>query len=386
MQEIDVVRQTRVFLQRHGLFGKRVIDLYTDAHPSLLHDTKLEPFQRFTLQFDTFTTHPDLVGRLDDGGTTFAIEAKGESDWIKGIAQADTYRQGFHAAIIAVAGTPSADMRSFARQRGIGMIEVRPQGTAVLETPPLHLPKFALAESIRKQFVASSSLRRQFYYNLPTHYLACAVCLAVWEQRFGAGPALIEELEPFVQILYPAMPQDFRPALRGAEQLGLVVIRGKSVDLTLLGRSCAILLPAPHDLADLHRQVLKQPLATLCPPAAAVLRILLDHEPITKFMISVLRYVGRHQAIPMPVFVEQASRLDRALTPTVFFFPHVIADLIDDQGFIAWRSVQAQHYRTSIYMQYKRILTHAGIIADRGLSGTSSKHYRPDKDVWELIA
>jgi hypothetical protein len=59
------------------MLGKQVTDLYTDAHPSLLIDAKLEPFQRFTLQFDSFAIHPDLVGRLDDGGTTFAVEAKG---------------------------------------------------------------------------------------------------------------------------------------------------------------------------------------------------------------------------------------------------------------------------------------------------------------------
>ncbi len=177
MQEIDVVRQTRIFLQRHGLLGKQVLDLYTDAHSSLLIDPKLEPFQRFTVQFDAFTTHPDLVGRLDDGRTTFAVEAKGEDDWLKGIAQADIYRQAFHASMIAVAGTPSGDMISFARQRGIGMIAVHHQGTAVVAPPPIHLPRFELAESIRKQFTASNTLLRQFYYNLPTHYLACAPVL-----------------------------------------------------------------------------------------------------------------------------------------------------------------------------------------------------------------
>jgi hypothetical protein len=36
-------------------------------------------------------------------------------------------------------------------------------------------------------------------------------------------------------------------------------------------------------------------------------------------------------------------------------------------------------------MQYKQILTHAGLINDHGLAGTSSKHYNPEKDVWELI-
>jgi hypothetical protein len=69
MQEIDVVYKTKIFLQKQGLLGKKITEIYTDAHPSLLGDKKLDPFQRFTLQFDTFAVHPDLVGRLDDGET-----------------------------------------------------------------------------------------------------------------------------------------------------------------------------------------------------------------------------------------------------------------------------------------------------------------------------
>ena len=385
MQEIDVVRQTKSFLQRHGLLGKHVVDLYTDAHPSLLGDAKLAPFQRFTLQFDSFATHPDVVGRLDDGGTIFAVEAKGTDDWLKGIAQADTYRQGFHASMLAVAGTPSGDMVSFAKQRGIGIIVVRAQGVEMLEQPPVHLPQFDLAESIRKQFAASNTLLRQFYYNFPTHYLACAVCLKIWEQRLGTASALIQELEPFVQILYPAMPQGFRFALRGAEKLGLVQMNGNAVELTRLGRTCTGLLPTPQELAVLHQAAKTQPLAELSPQTGAVLRILLDREPITKFITDVLARVGRHQPISMPVLVEHASRIDKTLTPVVFFFPKVIDELTNDQGFIVWRKVQAQHYRTTIYMQYKRILTHAGLIKDHGLAGTSSKHYRPEADMWELM-
>lgn len=385
MQEIDVVRKTKDFIERHGLFGKRVVDLYTDAHPSLLVDQKLAPFQRFTLQFDTFATHPDLVGRLDHGGVTFAVEAKGTDDWLKGIAQADMYRQGFNASMIAVAGIPSENLVSFARQHGIGVIAVQSQGVEVLELPPLHLPQLELAESIHKQFSASNTLLRQFYYNFPTHYLACAACLKIWENRLGATAAPIQELEPFVQILYPSMPKSFRPALRGAEQLGLVQIRGNVTELTTLGRSCAELLPTPNELNTLHRKALKQPLATLCPQTGAVLRILLDNEPIAKFITGTLARIGRHRRVSLPILVENASRLDKSLTPVVFFFPAALDVLLNDQGYIVWHKVQNQHYRTTIYMQYKRILTHAGFIQDHGLAGITSKRYQPEIDFWELI-
>lgn len=385
MQEIDVVRHTISFLRAHGLLGKQITELYTDADPRLLVDTTLQPFQRFTLQFDTFAAHPDLVGRLDDGEIMFAIEVKGKDDWIKGIAQADTYRQGFHASMIAVGGTPSGDIVSFVRQRGIGIIAVSAEGVEVLERPLVHLPQFKLAESIRRQFAATENLTRQFSYNFPTHYLACAVCMRLWEQHHGISHILAKELELFTRIHYSAIPRDFRPALRGAEKLGLVGIRGNVVELTRLGRICADLLPTPQELDVLHKAAMKQPLAEISPRTGAILQILLDREPVAKFIIDSLSKIGRNQPVPMSVLVEQASRFDKTLTSVVFFFPKDVDDVTNDQGFIVWRNVKAHHYRTSVYMQYKRILTHAGILKDHGLAGTSSKNYNPEIDIWELI-
>lgn len=384
MQEIDVIRQTKIFLRSQGLLGKKITDIYTDAHPSLLNDTKLEPFQRFTLQFDSFSVHPDLVGRLDDGETIFAVEAKGEDDWLKGIAQADSYRQGFHASIIAVSGFPSEDIRSFARQRGIGIIGVHPQGVDLIEQPPLHLPKLQFAKSILKQFSISNTLIRQFVYNMPTHYLSCASCLRVWENTFSSA-ATISEFEPFVRILYPEMPEQFRPALAGAEKLGLISIKGSRVELTQIGRACVDLLPNPIALNKLHQQSKRQTLAKISPQTGVVLRILLDSDPIAKFITDVLSRIGRNEPVTMTTLAENASRLDNTLTSTVFFFPKIIVDIIDDQGFIVWRKVQPHHYRTTVYMQYKKILIQAGIIEDHGIGGTSSKSYNPEKDIWELI-
>lgn len=65
MQEIAVIRATRRFLQQRGLLGARALDLFTDAHPTLLGAADLRPFQRFTLAFDGFAVHPDAVELLD---------------------------------------------------------------------------------------------------------------------------------------------------------------------------------------------------------------------------------------------------------------------------------------------------------------------------------
>ncbi|PDW00056.1 hypothetical protein [Candidatus Viridilinea mediisalina] len=385
MQEIEVLRQTKAFLHRKGLLGRNVLEIYTDSHPSLLGDRKLDPFQRFTLQFDAFAVHPDLVGRLDDGETLFAVEAKGSDDWLKGIAQADVYRQGFHASMLAVAGTPSADVRAFARQRGIGILAVLPHGVDLIDPPPLSLPKFVLAKSILSQFSATNTLLSQFSFNLPTHYLGCAICLDAWQKQHSASMVSIQDLESFVRNHYPVMPKVFRPALAGAAKLRLINIYGNEVELTKIGKTCMPLLPDAATLNTWHSQAIHKPLAVISPSTGAVLRILLEGDPVAKFITDVLEKTDPREAIPMSTLVEIASRLDKTMTPIVFFFPKIVHEILDDQGFIVWHKVEPRHYRTSIYMQYKKILIHAGFIADHGVGGTSSKSYNPDRDIWEYI-
>lgn len=173
MQEIEVIRATRRFLKKHGLLGVSVLEpLFTDAHPSLLGATDLRPFQRFTLAFDGFAVHPDLVVRLADGESLVAIEAKGSSDFLRGIAQAELYRRGFHIALLACAGRPPQELLTLARQRSVGVLAVLPDRVELLDLPPAHLPQLRHAERVRRQFAVNVALTSPFYFNLPTHYLA----------------------------------------------------------------------------------------------------------------------------------------------------------------------------------------------------------------------
>lgn len=65
LREIDVIRRVRQFLLNEGLAGQSLRELYTDAHPTLTCESTLGPFQRFALDLEGMTVHPDLVGRLD---------------------------------------------------------------------------------------------------------------------------------------------------------------------------------------------------------------------------------------------------------------------------------------------------------------------------------
>ncbi len=393
MQERDVIRATRTFLYAHGLYGFPVRDLFTDAHPTLLPDTELRPFQRFTLAFDGFSAHPDLVGRLVDGETTFAIEAKGKDDLLAGIAQADLYRNGFHLALFACAGQPPRDLLNLARQRGVGVLAVFPQRAELIDLPPLHLPQLRHASHIQRQFVATDTLRQQFLFNLPTHYLCFVTVLLAWAHEQQRAEAALPALEPFTRLHYPVLPQgsqSFRAALSGSAKLGLVQIQGNTVRLTFLGHSIADLLPDTSTLTQIHRQLAQrgsaaQTLAALHGSAAAALRCLLYQDPVARFIIDTLWSARRHEPLTMRELVVLGAEVDKMLTSAVFFHPEAIAQITDDQGLFVWRRIEAHHFRSTTFMQYKSILKHAGIIKPHRLGGSSAKHYDPDQDLWELL-
>lgn len=392
MQEIDVIRQARAYLHKHGVDGKEVLDLYTDAHPSLLSDVSLRPFQRFTLAFDTFSVHPDLVGRLKDGETTFAIEAKGTADFVKGIAQAGTYRNGFHLSLFASAGRPSRDFVGLARQHQVGVLAVYSDHVEVLDLPPLHLPQLRHAESIRKQFITADTLTRQFYFNLPTHYLCFAPILRDWEAANNTDKVDAATLEQFTRRVYSVLPQgwtSFRSALSGAEKLGIVRFQDRFISRTFIGRSITQLLPDTAQLEAIHLQITRrgshQTLASASPESGAVLRTLLYADPVAKFIIDVLNDVGRDQPLTMRSLVLLCAERDKAITPLIFFNPEKIDEITDDRGHLAWHRIQSHHFRGTTFMQYKSILKHAGIIKPHRLGGVSAKAYDPDADIWELM-
>lgn len=390
MQEIEVIRATRRFLKKHGLLGVSVLEpLFTDAHPSLLGATDLRPFQRFTLAFDGFAVHPDLVVRLADGESLVAIEAKGSSDFLRGIAQAELYRRGFHIALLACAGRPPQELLTLARQRSVGVLAVLPDRVELLDLPPAHLPQLRHAERIRRQFAVNVALTSPFYFNLPTHYLAMVPVLWAWEQERGDFWASLRDLEAMARANYSVLPQNdasLRGALRGAAKLGLVELQADRARLTFTGRTVAGLLPTASTLAQIHIELVTgkrgETLAELHPQAGAVLRLLISSDPIAQLLIDTLQAAG--SALSMRTLVLLSAERDKALTPAVFFHPEAVATITGEDGQILWHKVEARHFRSTTFMQYKSVLKHAGIIAPHVLGGSSSKTYDPDRDMWEL--
>lgn len=369
--------------------GSRVIDLFTDAHPSLLGASDLRPFQRFTLAFDGFAVHPDLVGRLADGESLIAVETKGGSDLLKGIAQAELYRRGFHLVLLASAGRPPQELLTLARQRSVGMLAVYPDGVELLDLPPAHMPQLRHAERVRRQLALNVALVSPFYFNLPTHYLAMAPVLAAWAQAHSSSWAPLRELAPFARTHYPALPRtdaSLRGALHGAAKLGLVELQADRARLSFTGRTVVTLLPSAPELATLHAAVVSggrgASVAAQHPQAGAVLRLLLMADPVARLLTETMEAAGT--PLSMRALVLLSAERDRALTPAVFFQPDAVSAITSDDGQILWHKVQPKHFRSTTFLQYKSVLKHAGIVAPHRLGGASARGYDPDRDIWEL--
>jgi hypothetical protein len=384
MREIDVVRQVRTFLLQAGLANHRVVDLYTDAHPTLREDASLQPFQRFALLLDGFTVHPDLVGRLSDGETTFAVEAKGEDDLLRGLAQAASYRFGFHRVFLASAGAPPADLITLARQQHVGILAAFPDQVQVLDLPPAHMPRYSLATAVRQQFLTTSALQTTFSFNVPTHYLSIAVALR--DNSTIALPAL----EARVRVAYPVLPRgtvSFLSVLRGAQKLGIVRVRSDLAEPTMVGAAAGHLLPDLTTLAAIHRVIARPPrsatLVSESPQSGAVLRWLLTADSVVALIVATLTAVGGGP-LPMPELARRALERDKVQALTIFFNPELISEITDVRSNVIWSQVRPHHFRSNTFFQYKSILKHAGILVPHRLGGASAVDYRPDTDLWEL--
>jgi len=379
--EQNVILKTHRFLKSGELTDQTVARLFTDAHGTLLNYSALEPFQRFILDLKDFALHPDLVGQLSDGETLFAVEAKGSTDIIKGLAQAEMYQAGFHYSFLAAeaaALTPSHI--KFACRKNIGIIAVSDTVT-IAHTPEAQMPFRDPYRFIAQQMetVVQVTTGQTFYYNAPTHYLVWAILLEP-NTTYSIG-SLPEALAG-----YP-MPKDWRSALRGAQKLKLVIISGKQVRLTPVGAAIKVLLPDSIPIwADTHQKAgakgTRQTLAQQNPRAAAALRLLLLDDPMVRLIIEGLSRLG--QAVTFHELAIMCDSLDHARTPIFFLNPNSADKIIDDKGRIRWDIVTKDDYRSTNFYQFKSILRHAGILSDQSLGGPSTKDYKPDQDIWEL--
>mgnify|MGYP001057925849 CR=1 FL=1 len=383
------MNETEVLLKAHSFFKSRqfghegVVRLFTDSHPTLLSHKGLRPFQRFTLDMEDFVMHPDLVGQLSDGATIFAVEAKGDSDLLKGLAQAEMYQNGFHYAFLAADETAlGGSLVSFAKRKNVGIIAVS-SGVRVMHLPEARMPMRDAFTSIARQMdsVIQVSRGKTFHYNIPTHYLVWAIAL-----RPGVTYSLDSARDELGD--YP-MPNQWRSALSGAQKLSLVSIRGAEVRLTAVGSAARDILPdSLKAWAHVHRKAGARgggiPLAQFQPQSAALLRLLLLQDRIVRLVVEGLRTFPDKSA-SFDKLALACDQLDHASAPIFFLKPEAVSLLSDDTGRVEWKSAKGEHYRSSTFYQYKSVLKHAGILAPTTLGGATAKGYDPLQDIWALV-
>lgn len=379
--EPTVVAYIRQFLTDTAFpDGTSVAHLVTDAHPTLLDHGELDPYQRIRVPLGERAAFPDLVGQLDDGAGLIAVEAKGAGSLLKGLAQAEQYQEGVQQSFLA-APAKRVDRRLIrdTKQKNLGLLAVSTE-VEPLVWPRARQPWQTAYRSIRQQLGAGRQVGTwsTFTYNLPTHYLAWT--LALKPGRWYATDALSEVIAP-----YESMPKGWRSALRGAEQLGLVRFPGHRVRLTSTGA-------AMRDIVDVslagwddvhHRCRYGTMLADVLPRAAAGLRILLLHEPMIRLFTRGLRQFDGAKAT-MDQLVRTCDALDHDRAPVLFFNLERLPEITDNSGHVIWNAVRGIHYRSTTFYQMKRILQHAGVLADTGLAASSAKGYDPTEDVWAL--
>lgn len=124
-------------------------------------------------------------------------------------------------------------------------------------------------------------------------------------------------------------------------------------------------------------------LALVSPRASAALRLLLLHDPMVRHLVQGLGSLPGWTGT-FPQLARSSDAIDPARTSPVFLLSDGAARIADRRGRIQWHLASPSERRTSTYMQWKRYLRHAGIIANTGLGGATSRAYRPDRDLWTL--
>lgn len=382
LTEPAVVRKLKSFLLEHLLYDRPVVNLFTDSHPSLTKDKQLHPFQRISITLEDFVVHPDLVGTLGNDRLVLAVEAKGATDLIKGLGQAQCYQDAVHAAFLGAPATAiGKGVLSLAKRKNVGLLAVS-DVVELVNLPELHSPLHSNHAAVLRQLECATEVLRShsFVYNLPTHYL-------VWTVLLEPGRWFSAQDVPDLLKGYP-MPTQWEGALAGARKLGIVERSGDTFALSRTGAALRVMFP--QDVAHwtrLHNTVCsktaKTTLDSEAPEISAALRLLLMHDPIVNLIRCGLESL-REQRGSFLDLVKSCDRIDHTQTLVAFFLSESLESILNPDGQIAWDRVVASHFRSNLFYQFKSVLKHAGILAPQALGGASTKGYQPGSDLWIL--
>ncbi|GGR69291.1 hypothetical protein GCM10008959_34150 [Deinococcus seoulensis] len=365
MNEVDVIRSLYDSVKSGRLHGLASEDVYIDYHPSLSSIFAGRDVQRFSLPLQGFTVHPDVVGRLSDGDSLYAVEAKGSHDILKGIAQAEVYQYGFHAVFYAIPRSSlSPVVIELTRRKNIGLICVDSE-CEMVHHPVSTNPEKSYSDRVRRQFNAAVSVKssNSFLYNLPTHYL-----FWVSVMDFGVTYGRVSMQSMYAEF-GSSESAGFTGAAAGAVRLGLMHRQGDEYTLTEMGFSVQMALKVSiEDWRNVHAALRRKLLIEVWPQAAGILRMLMLHDDKLNLLINGIKRLPKNEPVSYLEIVRECDRLDHDTSMIYFFKPESSGSVLGDDYLIDWEKVDLSHLRPSINYQTKRLMQHAGFIRKSNLN------------------
>ncbi|MEZ3115052.1 hypothetical protein RYH80_03850 [Halobaculum sp. MBLA0147] len=352
-----------------------------DPVPERVRET-LAPFNHV----EVGSGYPDLVGvhdldddllavdRLGSRRPLVAVEAKGlrtgetGADVERGVTQAyDRLDEANVAFVAAPHESVGQATRTMAAELNVGLLGV----TAAGDVEPLVRPRVVggasgtdgPAGAVRFQASPQGVARNPFGLNHPKNYLA--VPLAVTADG--------ETSERFRE----AAVDVFGDAVRGAVALGLVERHAGSVRLRPLGAEVVRFAERVEgDVADGLNRIddwtgSRRRFCDLAPRWGDLARRVLYRYPATETLVTELQRLA-DDGVPEPSVVDLVVRLHE-LRPAfaVELFVRGTDDarrrVLDDRGALRERALtDANVYHSPTLFQYKTMLYHAGLLAERG--------------------
>lgn len=364
MNEIDVIRSIYDAAKSGAIKEFDQDDIYLDYHPSLSSLFTGRSVQRFSLPLSGFTVHPDIVGRMPDGDSLYAIEAKGFRDSLKGLAQAEIYQFGFHASYFALpAERLSPIIIELAKRKNIGLIATD-QKCQIIHSPVLTNPQKNLSDKLRRQFDAavSSNPAVGFLYNLPSHYL-------FWTSVMQNGRVYTKNEMKLMYVDFGAENGNFAGAASGAVRLGLIHRNGDMFRLTEMGYSVHMSLGLTlQQWRELHKDIKRDLLVKVSPQVAGALRMLMLFDEKLNLIVNGIKRLEVGTTVEYLDVVRQCDVLDHDTSLVYFFVPHLVQTILQRDYEIDWSRVKNSHLRPSVNYQTKSLLQHAGFIRRSNLN------------------
>lgn len=383
MDEAKVVFDTYEFLKKSGLTGRKLPRLYVDAHKSLVaSNPKFANFQRITLRVNGKAIHPDLVGVLDDGRTLVAVEAKGMSVGT-GLAQAQSYQQGFHLTYLALPEEKITDkLLKEAQESNVGIISVGTKVAIQADPTPLKLDE-RLLMNVRGQLSLTAEFQKKaFGLNFPTHYFVAAT---LFDSKEGLKRKEIhQKIRESGWVLEEGKTVSaYNHLINGAQRLGFIYEDGRRWRLSITGESVRSILDYSIDKwTIIHKDTKKKrdiALIDVDAPAGHLLQLLMLREDIVQLVCRSLKRLNGYSSLVD--LARACEEEDPALCYATFLDGRRYMVEDDSWGSLNWKDVPNEAFRTSITLQFKRLMHHGGIIHPTKLR---SKLTDPNKDFWSL--